>query len=156
MLDKSRRFHVLFGLVTIAGGLLAKLSYAAASRKAFEANSTAEALKNFSEKDVPEVSNRLLIGVPEISAEPDRIAVHLRSELPGTDMMLLMSANTVPPVLAQFTIPIGTEADISTQVKLKDTTTLQLVVRAGGKLYTAQKEVKIAVPLDNKLLTEYS
>jgi hypothetical protein len=31
---------------------------------------------------------------------------------------------------------------------------VQLIVRAGGKLYTAQKEVKIAVPFDNKLLSE--
>ncbi len=154
MLDKSRRLYILSGLVTIASGFLAKLSFAAASRKMFEANSTAEALKNLPEKDALEPSNRLLIGVPEISADPDRVAIHLRSELPGTDMMLLMTANTVPPVLAQFNILVGTEADIQTQIKLKGTTTLQLVVRAGGKLYTAQKEVKIAVPLDNKLLTE--
>jgi len=154
MLDKSRRHYLISGLFAAAGIVFSKMSFAIASRKMFEANSVPEALKNLPEKDIPEANNRLLIGVPEITAEPDRISVHLRSELPGTDLMILMASSAVPPVIAQFTIPVGTEADLQTQIRLKGTTTLQLIVRAGGKLYTAQKEVKVAIPLDHKLLSE--
>ena len=154
MLNKSRRYYLISGLLTVAGTMFAQMSLAAASRKMFEANSVPEALKNLPEKDAPEANNRLLIGVPEITAEPERVAVRLRSELPGTDLMLLMVSTAVPPMVAQFTIPVGTEADIQTQIRLKGTSTLQLIVRAGGKLYTAQKEVKVAVPVNHQLLAE--
>jgi sulfur-oxidizing protein SoxY len=154
MLNKLRRLSLVSGLTIVAASLLPKVTFAALNRKLFEANMVAEVLKNLPEKDAPEPSNRLLIDVPEVSLDPERIPVRIRSELPGTDMMLLMAATVVPPAIAQFTIPVGVEAEIQTQIRLKGTTTVQLIVRAGGKLYTAQKEVKIAVPFDNKFLSE--
>lgn len=154
MLNKLRRLSLVSGLTMMAAAMLPQTVLAALSRKLFEANTVPEALKNLPEKEAPEPSNRLLIEVPEVSLDPERIPVRIRSELPGTEMMLLMAATAVPPAIAQFTIPVGTEAEIQTQIRLKGTTTVQLIVRAGGKLYTAQKEVKIAVPFDNKLLSE--
>jgi sulfur-oxidizing protein SoxY len=154
MLNKLRRLSVLSGLTIAVATVLPKAVFAALNRKLFEANTVAEALKNLPEKEPQEPSNRLLIDVPEVSLDAERIPIRIRSELPGTDMMLLMAATVVPPAIAQFTIPVGTEAEIQTQIRLKGTTTVQLIVRAGGKLYTAQKEVKIAVPFDNKLLSE--
>ncbi|MBC3870895.1 thiosulfate oxidation carrier protein SoxY [Undibacterium oligocarboniphilum] len=154
MLNKLRRLSLVSGLTMIAAAMLPQTVLAALSRKLFEANTVPEALRNLTEKEAPEPSNRLLIEMPEVSLDPERIPVRIRSELPGTEMMLLMAATAVPPAIAQFTIPVGTEAEIQTQIRLKGTTTVQLIVRAGGKLYTAQKEVKIAVPFDNKLLSE--
>ncbi|MBC3885804.1 thiosulfate oxidation carrier protein SoxY [Undibacterium griseum] len=154
MLNKLRRLSLVSGLTMMAAAMLPQTVLAALSRKLFEANTVPEALRNLPEKEAPEPSNRLLIEVPEVSLDPERIPVRIRSELPGTEMMLLMAATAVPPAIAQFTIPVGTEAEIQTQIRLKGTTTVQLIVRAGGKLYTAQKEVKIAVPFDNKFLSE--
>lgn len=154
MLNKLRRLSLVSGLTMMAAAMLPQTVLAALSRKLFEANTVPEALRNLPEKEAPEPSNRLLIEVPEVSLDAERIPVRIRSELPGTEMMLLMAATAVPPAIAQFTIPVGTEAEIQTQIRLKGTTTVQLIVRAGGKLYTAQKEVKIAVPFDNKLLSE--
>lgn len=154
MLNKLRRLSLVSGLTMMAAAMLPQTVLAALSRKLFEANTVPEALRNLPEKESPEPSNRLLIEVPEVSLDAERIPVRIRSELPGTEMMLLMAATAVPPAIAQFTIPVGTEAEIQTQIRLKGTTTVQLIVRAGGKLYTAQKEVKIAVPFDNKFLSE--
>jgi predicted secreted protein len=94
-----------------------KSGFAALNRKLFEANTVAEALKNLPEKEPQEPSNRLLIDVPEVSLDAERIPIRIRSELPGTDMMLLMAATVVPPAIAQFTIPVGTEAEIQTQIR---------------------------------------
>ncbi len=149
----SRR-SILSGLAALTSMMFYNFSFAAANRKLFDETSTATALKTLSDKEQPEPSNRLMISAPEISVDPGRIPIHLRSELPGTDMMVLMATSAVPPVVAQFMIPVGTEADVQTMIKVTDTTKLQLVVRAGGKLYSVQKEVKIAKPLDNKLLSD--
>ena len=154
MLNQSRRKHIFSNLAVLASTLISSYSWSAQSRKLFDASSTAEAIRTLAEKDPLEPSNRLLIDLPEISVDPGRVAIRVRSELPGTDMMLIMSTSTVPSVIAQFNIPVGTEADIYTLIKVPGTSAIQLIARAGGKLYSAQKEVKIALPLNTKLLME--
>jgi sulfur-oxidizing protein SoxY len=154
MLNLIRRSFVLSGLVVFSTLLTGKMSFAAINRKLFDAPSVAEALNTLPEKLAPEPSNRLMINAPEISANPQRIQIHLRSELPGTDLFLLMASSSTPPMIAQFTIPVGTEADVRTEIKLADTTKLLLVVRAAGKLYSVQKEVKIAKPLDTATMSQ--
>lgn len=154
MLNLIRRNFVLSGLVALSTLLTGKTAFAVGNRKLFDATSVAEALNTLPEKLAPEPSNRLMIGAPEISANPHQIQIHLRSELPGTDMMLLMASSATPPVIAQFTIPVGTEADVRTAIKFADTTRLLLVVRAAGKLYSVQKEVKIAKPLDTAIMSQ--
>lgn len=154
MKSSPRRQFLFSSLLAVAGTLLSQLTLAATVRKMFDANSVSEALNNLPEKIQPEASNRLLLGVPEISANPERIPVRLRSELPGTDLLILLSPSAVPPMIAQFAVPVGTEAEVRTQIRLKSTSTLQLVARAGGKLYTVQKEVKVAIPYDARLFSE--
>ncbi|MDY7539945.1 thiosulfate oxidation carrier protein SoxY [Undibacterium sp. RTI2.1] len=154
MLKKFHRRHFLLKIFSTTVFSLESTSFAATTRRLFDANSPADASKLYAEKDPIEPSNQLLVDTPEISAEPGRISIRIRSELPGTDMMLIISPSIVPPVIAQFLIPVGTEADITTMIKLSGTSKIQLVVRAGGRLYSAQKEVKIAIPLNTKLLME--
>jgi sulfur-oxidizing protein SoxY len=49
------------------------------------------------------------------------------------------------PLAAEFVIPAGTEADVSTRVRMGKTTMVTAVVKAGGKLYSASKEVKVTI-----------
>lgn len=152
MRNYSRRRLLLSGLTSLPILLLSGKSWGEANPKIFNAASLAEAIKALASKEQPLPSNRLLLELPEISAEPHRISVRMRSELPGTDMMLLIVEKAMQPVAAQFTIPTGTEADIRTFIKVPGTTSVHLIVQAGGKLYTAHKQIKIAQPFNSKQL----
>ena len=49
------------------------------------------------------------------------------------------------PLAAEFIIPAGTDADVSTRVGMGKTSRVTAVVKAGGKLYSASKEVKVTI-----------
>ncbi|MBC3877790.1 hypothetical protein H8K38_08225 [Undibacterium sp. FT79W] len=91
-------------------------------------------------------SDYLLLDSPAI-APAGLLSVHLMSELPGTDLFLLLNATPSkgePTVLAAQEIPNRTKADIRVKVKLTKSSELLLVVRAGGKWYSAINDIKIA------------
>jgi len=91
-------------------------------------------------------SDYLLLDSPAI-APAGLLSVHLMSELPGTDLFLLLNATPAkgePTVLAAQEIPNRTKADIRVKVKLAKSSELLLVVRAGGKWYNATNDIKIA------------
>ena len=49
------------------------------------------------------------------------------------------------PLTASFTLPKGTIADVSTRIKLAQTSTVTAVVKADGKLYSKSQEVKVTI-----------
>lgn len=92
------------------------------------------------------MSDYLLLDSPAI-APAGLLSVHLMSELPGTDLFLLLNATAAkgePTVLAAQEIPNRTKADLRVKIKLTKSSELLLVVRAGGKWYSATNDIKIA------------
>lgn len=87
---------------------------------------------------------RILLDVAEIVEDGDRVVVRVMSTLPSTDQITLLADTELKPVLAQFNISPDLEPDITTHIRLSGTGTLRAVVRAGGKIYSVTKEVKVA------------
>jgi sulfur-oxidizing protein SoxY len=48
-------------------------------------------------------------------------------------------------MLAQFDLSNGAQGYISTRIKMGTTSNVRAVVKAGGKMYTAAKEVKVTI-----------
>lgn len=91
-------------------------------------------------------SDYLLLDSPAV-APAGLMSVHLMSELPGTELFLLLNATPAkgePTVLAAQEIPNRTKADIRVKIKLTKSSELLLLVRAGGKWYSATNDIKIA------------
>ncbi|MFZ6672742.1 hypothetical protein [Undibacterium sp. Xuan67W] len=90
-------------------------------------------------------SDYLLLDSPAI-ASAGLIQVRLMSELPGTELFLLLNATPAkgePTVLAAQEIPNMSKADIRVKIKLAKNSELLLVVRAGGKWYSVTNDVKV-------------
>lgn len=91
-------------------------------------------------------SDYLLLDSPTI-APAGLMSVRLMSELPGTELFVLM--NTSPAkgdsaILAAQEIPNMGKSDIRVKIKLEKSTELLLAVRAAGKWYSVSNDVKIA------------
>ena len=59
-------------------------------------------------------------------------------------MSIIVEKNT-SPLIASFILGPGVEGFINTRVKMAKTSNVIAVVKAGGKLYSAKKEVKITI-----------
>ena len=56
-----------------------------------------------------------------------------------------MVENNPTPLVAMFELSPQSVPDISVRIKMGESSKVQTVVKAGGKLYSASKEVKVTI-----------
>jgi len=82
---------------------------------------------------------------PEIAENGAVVPVSVATTLTDvTSISFLVSENPVV-LVASYKIPAGTLPNIANRIKMAKTSNVIVVVEAGGKLYSATKEVKVTV-----------
>lgn len=151
-MDQTRR-HVLragagaslFAVLATAGLLRPGSAQAADwNPKAFEAKNIKDALDALGAGN-PANSNDIVMTAPEIAENGAVVPVAAESKIPGTEMMAFLIAKNPTALAASFDIPSGTEASVSTRVKLATTTDVHVLVKAQGKYYMTKKEIKVTI-----------
>src|ERR1700732_4092559 len=136
----------LIGLGNIAFGLAPAL--AAANDKypedAFKQKSEADAIKALYGKTA-EASDKVKLDAPEIAENGAVVPIAVSTTLADvTSISFLVSEN--PNALpSAYKIPAGTMPSVANRLKMAHTSNLIAIVEAGGKLYSATKEVKVTV-----------
>jgi len=67
------------------------------------------------------------------------------SKLPGTQAVYLLVEKNPNLLAAGFNIPTGTEANVSTRIKMGQSSDVIGLVKANDKWYMAKKEVKVTL-----------
>lgn len=131
--------------VAVAAGLLKPtMAMAVAPRSAFEAKSVGDAMKDMGVSS-PADSKDIVVKAPDIAENGAVVPVEVSSSIPGTTSIAIIAEKNVTPLVAQFDLMGGTEGFISTRIKMGATALIRAVVTAGGKNYTAAKEVKVTI-----------
>lgn len=92
-------------------------------------------------------SDYLWLDAPPIALSGS-ITVHLVSEIPGTDLILLLNKKPradEASLLSAHIIPPLMKAEVRTPITLTSTTDLMFIARANGRWYKVSSEVKVAV-----------
>jgi len=151
MKDLRRNFLKLAGgagavAVTAATGLLKPVSAWAApwNKTAFESKAAADAIKNLGVTELVE-SKDITITAPDIAENGAIVPVAVTSKIPNTQSISIIAEKNPFPLAASFDISAGGEAYVSTRVKMGQTSDVRAIVKAGGKFFTAVKEVKVTV-----------
>jgi sulfur-oxidizing protein SoxY len=111
---------------------------------AFKAKSPADAIKALYGK-APEASDKVKMDAPEIAENGAVVPVAVTTTLSDvTSITFLVSENPVV-LVASYKIPAGTMPSVGNRIKMAKTSNVIVVVEAGGKLYSATKEVKVTV-----------
>jgi sulfur-oxidizing protein SoxY len=133
------------GAAAMAGVLHPLQALAAEWNKiAFDAKTLPEALKGAGVQNASE-SKDIMIKAPDIAENSAVVPVEINCKIPGAQMVYLFADKNPQPLIAQFAIAEGVEPYISTRIKMGDTGNIRVVVQAGGKNYTASKEVKVTI-----------
>ena len=140
------------GMVALVGlgNVLFSLApaFAAANDKypeeAFKQKSDTDAIKSLYGKTA-EASDKIKLDAPEIAENGAVVPVSVTTALADvTSISFLVSENPVA-LIASYKIPAGTVPAIANRIKMAKTSNVLVVVEAGGKLYSASKEVKVTV-----------
>jgi sulfur-oxidizing protein SoxY len=143
---KGAGLVALIGLGSIPFGLAPAL--AAANDKypedAFKQKSDADAIKSLYGKTA-EPSDKVKLDAPEIAENGAVVPISVTSSLADvTSISILVSENPYA-LAASYKIPAGTIPGVANRIKMQKTSNVIAIVEAGGKLYSATKEVKVTV-----------
>jgi sulfur-oxidizing protein SoxY len=152
-LPATRRL-ILQGVASVAlvglGNLPFSLApaYAAANDKypedAFKAKSDTDAIKSLYGKTA-EPSDKVKLDAPEIAENGAVVPISVSSSLADVTSISILVADNPNALAASYKIPAGTLPSVANRLKMAKTTNVIAIVEAGGKLYSATKEVKVTV-----------
>jgi sulfur-oxidizing protein SoxY len=141
----TRRRHLLHA--GLAAVLTATLWPLRALADAFESAFKAKSLDEFHAAigGKPEPSDQIELTTPDIAENGAVVPVSVTSKLPKTEQILIVVEKNPNPMAASFTLPEGTEAFVSTRVKVGQTCNIHALVKADGKFYGTQRETKVTL-----------
>jgi sulfur-oxidizing protein SoxY len=150
----ATRRLILKGAATVAliglGNLPFSLSSALAAANdkypedAFKQKSDADAIKALYGKTA-EPSDKVKLDAPEIAENGAVVPITVSSTLVDVTSISILVAENPNALAASYKIPAGTLPSVANRLKMAKTTNVIAVVEAGGKLYSASKEVKVTV-----------
>ena len=73
------------------------------------------------------------------------VPVVVASKIPNTQAIYVLVEKNPNALAAGFSLPAGTEPNISTRIKMGQTSNVHAVVKADNKFYVATKEVKVTL-----------
>ena len=129
----------------IAAGLISPGSALAQDWKAaFETRSLQDTLKALGGTTAAE-SKDITITAPDIAENGAVVPVEVTSNIAGTESIALVGEKNALPLIADFKMMNGAQGFVSTRIKMGTTSNVTAIVKAGGKVYKASKEVKVTI-----------
>jgi sulfur-oxidizing protein SoxY len=136
----------LIGLCDIPFGLAP--AFAAANDKypedAFKAKSDADAIKSLYGKTAG-ASDKVKLDAPEIAENGGVVPISVSTSLADVTSISFLVSENPNALAASYKIPAGTMPSVANRLKMAKTSNVIVIVEAGGKLYSATKEVKVTV-----------
>lgn len=148
----KRRLFLKSGLtagtlgVAVGAGLLTPGAVVAAwNEGAFKSKSVDDAIKSAMGSASTSPSGDITIKAPDIAENGAVVPVSVTTTLPGVESIAMLVEKNGTPMSAVFHLPKGTLGDVSTRLKMGKTGDVIAVVKAGGKLHSARKSVKVTI-----------
>ena len=111
---------------------------------AFSMKTLTEAMRSLGAPS-PVASDSVVLKAPSVAEKGAVVPLVVDSRLAGTESIMLVVEKNPTPLAATFTIPSGTEASISTRVKMGQTSDVYALVKAQGRFYVKKQEIRITL-----------
>jgi sulfur-oxidizing protein SoxY len=132
--------------VAAATGLLApKQLLAAWNKEAFEAKELPDALNALLGSSDMAESADINVKAPDIAENGAVVPVTIETNMEGVESISIIASNNPVPLVANFVLGTGATGFASTRIKMGKTGDVIGIIKAGGKLHSAKKEVKVTI-----------
>jgi len=142
---KLQRRALIKSLFT-AAAVLAVPRFVFASRPdaAFDADNADSVVSDLFDGPITE-SDQIMLKVPDIAENGAVVPVTVSTDLADVEAISVMVENNPTPLVAMFELSPQSVPEISVRIKMGESSKVQTVVKAGGKYYSASKEVKVTI-----------
>ena len=136
------------GTIALAAGaglLTPRAVMAAWPKAAFESKSLNEAIKLSNGSSSTTNSKDITLEVPDIAENGAVVSVTVKSKLPNTEKITVLVAENERPLAASYVLGKRTGGFVTSRVKMRKTSDVIAVVKAGNQLYSVKKPVKVTL-----------
>ena len=132
--------------VAASAGLLTPTRVLAAAwpAAAFDAKSIDDALKGLYGTSAAADSKAITIKAPIQAENGAVVPIAVSTTLPGVESIAIFVQANAAPLIASVALS-GAEGYFSARMKMGKTSDVKIVVKSGGKLYTASQQIKVTV-----------
>ena len=92
-----------------------------------------------------EPSDKIKLDAPEIAENGAVVPVSVATTLAEVTTISFVVPENPNPLAAYYKIPQGTMPNVANRLKMAKTSNIIVIVEAGGKLYSASREVKVTI-----------
>ena len=133
--------------VAVGAGLLTPGAVLAAAwpADAFGAKKVDEALNNLMGSSATSPSDQIKIKAPDIAENGAVVPITVDSSLNGIESIAIIASANGTPLVASFNLGEGAQGFVSTRIKMGKTGDVIAVCKAGGKMFSARKGVKVTI-----------
>lgn len=114
-------------------------------KQAFDAKTMDEAMKALYGGEAPAASNEIEIKAPQIAENGAVVPVTVSTTLKDVDQISIIAKENPSPLTSSYILAKNTEPYVATRIKMGKTSDVVAVVKSGGKLFSASKEVKVTI-----------
>jgi sulfur-oxidizing protein SoxY len=133
------------GIAISAGLLTPKAVLAAWPKAAFEAKDANAAIEASLGSATTTESSDVKLKAPDIAENGAVVPITVTSDIANTEAISIVVKENGTPLAATFNLGATTKGFVSTRIKMGKTSDVIAVVKAGGKLYSASKNVKVTI-----------
>lgn len=90
-----------------------------------------------------QVSESVMLQVPQIAENGAIVPISLESQLPNTGRILLFAEQNPGPLIAEFMFEPGADAWVSLRIKLNDSGQVLAIAESEGQFHGAQADVRV-------------
>jgi len=90
-------------------------------------------------------SDQITLKIPDIAENGAVVPVTVSTDLPDVESISVIVDNNPTPLAAMFELTPQSVPDVSIRIKMGESSVVRTVVKAGGKFYSASKEVKVTI-----------
>ena len=132
------------GVLVLAALLKPLAALAAWNKAAFSSKTSADALKSLGTPSA-EASGGIVIEAPQIAENGAVVPIEVTSNIPGTTSLAVLVEKNPYPLVAKFDFMEGALPFVKINAKMGETSDVRVVAVAGGKHYSASREIKVTI-----------
>ncbi len=128
-----------------SGVLLPQRAIGAYAEAAFSAKDVSGALTGTLGSDQHSASDQVKLKAPDIAENGAVVPITVSCGMDGIEGISIVAVGNPVPLTSSFMMTPACEGFVSTRIKMGKTSDVLAVVKAGGKLYSTSKEVKVTI-----------
>ena len=145
-MDVGKRLLLKGGVALAALAALPRTLLAAMwPEEAFAATEADAAMSALFGTNQATASDQITLKVPEIAENGAVVPVTISTTLADVESISIVVKNNPRPLVASFEIPAGTLPDVSSRIKMGETSDVTAVVKTADGLYSTSRQVKVTI-----------